>query len=122
MLKPIVVACLALAAPLYAADAPPAPSPAEPTTLGLDPNYSRLLFSPTGRPLRKGDGYFSDYELVFPGVAVGVTDHLSIAGGVSIVPGLRLSEQVAYVSPRLGWNLGAHLGVRGRTLRRGAGR
>ena len=62
--------------------------------LGLDPNYSRLLFGPTGRPLKKGDGYFSDYELAFPGVAVGITDNLSIAGGISIVPGIRIDEQL----------------------------
>ena len=33
-----------------------------------DRNYSRLLLSPTGRPLRKGDGYFSDFYIFFPGV------------------------------------------------------
>ena len=32
-----------------------------------DPNYSRLMFAPTGRPLRKGEGYFSDYYVFFPG-------------------------------------------------------
>ena len=69
---------------------------------GLDPNYSRLLFAPTGRPLAKGDGYFSDYELVFPGVAYGLTDNLSLAGGVSVIPGLGLGEQLFYVSPKLG--------------------
>lgn len=67
-----------------------------------DPNYSRLMFGPTGRPLRKGDGYFSDYELLFPGVAVGLTDNLSVAGGMSTVPGAGIQEQVFYVSPRLG--------------------
>jgi len=33
---------------------------------GTDPNYTRLFFAPTGRALKKGAGYFSDYELVFP--------------------------------------------------------
>jgi hypothetical protein len=70
-----------------------------------DPNYSRLMFAPTGRPLRKGDGYFSDYELVFPGFAVGLTDNVSLAGGVSTIPGLGLTEQLFYVSPKVGWNL-----------------
>lgn len=80
-------------------------TPAPQDRIGLDPNYSRLLFSPTGRPLKKGDGYFSDYELLFPGVAVGITDNFSIAGGVSIIPGLRLDEQALYVSPKIGWEL-----------------
>jgi hypothetical protein len=70
-----------------------------------DPNYSRLLFAPTGRPLKKGDGYFSDYELLFPGGAYGITDNVSIAGGVSVIPGLGLGEQLVYVSPKVGWNL-----------------
>ena len=104
MPKLIAIVCLALSASMAAAEEPPPPPPAE-DGLGLDPNYSRLLFSPTGRPLKKGDGYFSDYELVFPGVAVGLTDNLSIAGGVSLIPGLGLDEQVLYVSPKLGWNL-----------------
>src|SRR5262245_39792088 len=38
-----------------------------------DPNDSRLFFAPTGRMLRKGDGYFSDTYLLF----------LNFVGGVS---------------------------------------
>jgi hypothetical protein len=72
----------------------------------LDPNYSRLLFSPTGRPLRKGDGYFADYELVFPGVSFGVTDHFTLSGGLSTIPGLGLGEQLFYVSPKVGHEFG----------------
>jgi hypothetical protein len=122
MLKAIVVLCLALSP--FAADdesrsevPAPEPSPAlvEPERpadeRGLDPNYSRLLFGPTGRPLKKGDGYFSDYELVFPGVAFGLTDNVSLAGGLSIIPGLGFDEQVFYVSPRVGWNLGEKASV-----------
>jgi hypothetical protein len=70
-----------------------------------DTNATRLLFSPTARPLRKGEGYFSDVELLFPGVAVGLTNHLSIAGGLSVVPGLGLDEQALYVAPKLGFQM-----------------
>ena len=76
-----------------------------------DPNYSRLLFGPTGRPLEKGDGYFSDYELLFPGVAFGVTDNVSLAGGISIIPGLGLDDQLFYVSPKVGFELGDRASV-----------
>jgi hypothetical protein len=71
-----------------------------------DPNDTRLMFAPTGRPLRKGDGYFSDHYVIFPGFAYGVTDHLSVSGGLSVIPGLRLDEQVLYASSALGWRLG----------------
>jgi hypothetical protein len=64
-----------------------------------DPNNSRLLLGPTGRGLQAGSGYFADYFLFFPTVAVGVTDNLALSGGVSIVPGA--SSQLAYFGPKL---------------------
>jgi hypothetical protein len=71
-----------------------------------DPNESRLMFAPTGRPLGKGNGYFSDHYVLFPGFAYGLTKNLSVAGGVSVVPALGISEQVFYVSASSAWKLG----------------
>jgi hypothetical protein len=76
-----------------------------------DPNYSRLMFAPTARPLRKGEGYFSDHYVLFPGVAYGVTDQLSLSGGVSVAPGIGLSEQVFYISPKLGFEVSQKLSL-----------
>ena len=78
---------------------------------GVDPNYSRLLFAPTARPLKKGDGYFADYELLFPGVAYGITDNISLSGGFSVIPGLGLGEQLFYVSPKIGFEAGDRASV-----------
>lgn len=80
-------------------------------TSGVDPNYSRLMFGPTARPLRKGDGYFADYELLFPGVAYGLTDNITLGGGFSTIPGIGLSDQVFYISPKLGFELGPRASV-----------
>jgi hypothetical protein len=88
---------------------------------GRDPNYSRLMYAPTGRPLRKGDGYFSDYELLFPGVAYGITDNVSLAGGFSVIPGLGFDEQLFYISPKLGFELGDRASVAVGGLFAGAG-
>jgi hypothetical protein len=52
----------------------------------FDPNRTRLMFTSTGRALEAGEGYFSVVEVFFPMVAVGVTDWLSIAGGISLLP------------------------------------
>ena len=68
----------------------------------FDPNYSRLMFAPTGRPLRKGEGYFSDYYVFFPGISYGFTDNISLMAGFSIIPGLGVTEQLRYVAPRIG--------------------
>jgi hypothetical protein len=69
------------------------------------------MFAPTGRPLGKGNGYFSDHYVVFPGFAVGLTKNLSLSGGVSTIPALGLSEQLFYVSTSAGWTLGDRAAV-----------
>ena len=97
-------------APTAAAEpAESVPVDAETLTRRPDPNYSRLMLLPSGRPLRKGDGFFSVHGLVYPGVAafpgftVGVTDNVSLAGGVSMIPGVGLSQQLFFVSPSVGF-------------------
>ena len=70
----------------------------------VDPNYSRLLFAPTGRPLQKGDGYFSDHYIFFPSVAYGLSNNVSLMGGFTIIPGLNLGRQLFYLAPRVGAN------------------
>ena len=67
-----------------------------------DPNYTRLMFAPTGRPLRRGDGYIFNHWVIFPGVAYGFTDRLGVAAGLSVIPGLGLSEQVLSLAPKVG--------------------
>lgn len=70
-----------------------------------NPNATRLFFAPTGQMLKKGEGYFADYELFFPGVAYGITDNISIGGGVSIFPA-GLDEQIYFVTPKVGMSFG----------------
>ena len=66
-----------------------------------NPNATRLFFAPTGQMLKQGEGYLADYELFFPGVAYGITDHLTIGGGVSLLPAAA-SDQVYYLTPKIG--------------------
>lgn len=66
-----------------------------------DPNYSRLMFSPTGHALKKGDGYISNYYVFFPGISYGLSDKISIMAGMSILPGAGIGEQMKYFAPRL---------------------
>ncbi|HLA15188.1 MAG TPA: hypothetical protein VJZ25_09215 [Gemmatimonadaceae bacterium] len=70
-----------------------------------NPNVTRLFFAPTGQMLKKGEGYFADYQLFFPGVAFGLTDNISIGGGVSIFPA-GIEDQVYYVTPKVGGSFG----------------
>jgi hypothetical protein len=63
-----------------------------------DPNSTRLFFTSTARPLRKGSGYVSSLMLFLPMVAYGVTDRLTIAGGTPILPDA--IGRVWYVAPK----------------------
>jgi hypothetical protein len=64
-----------------------------------DPHATRLFFGPTARTLPAGEGYFADYFLFFPMVGFGVTDYLTLAAGISIVPGV--DEQIVYFAPKV---------------------
>jgi hypothetical protein len=50
-----------------------------------DPNHSRLLFAPTGRNLPRGTGSVNAFYGVMPFVALGLTDRVTLAGGVSLL-------------------------------------
>jgi hypothetical protein len=65
-----------------------------------NPNATRLVFAPTGRMLNQGEGYFSDYWVFFPGVAFGISNNVTLGGGMSIFPGA--DEQIFYFTPKVG--------------------
>ena len=69
------------------------------TFLRADPNRTRLLFAPTGRTLSAGEGYFSAYEIFFPFLAIGITDFITLAGGVTLFPGAE--QQIIYIAPKV---------------------
>lgn len=81
------------------------PLPGSPRPDRVDPNDSRLMFAPSGRPLRRGDGYFSDHYVLFPGFAYGLSDNVSVGGGISTVPGSGLSDQLYYLNAQVGFRL-----------------
>jgi hypothetical protein len=64
-----------------------------------DPNRTRLMFGPTARPLRRGQGYLAVYELVLPFVAYGPGAGVSLSGGTVFAPGVFLD--VFYVAPKV---------------------
>jgi len=66
-----------------------------------DPNLTRLFFAPTARTMPKGKGYVAAYELLFPFVAVAVTNSLLVAAGTPLFGNLD-EERVVYLAPKLG--------------------
>ncbi len=65
-----------------------------------DSNRSRLFFSPTGRMIPKGGGYFADYYIFFPSVNYGVSEKISLGGGFSLFPTGNMKDQVYFFTPK----------------------
>lgn len=65
-------------------------------------NRSRLVLGPTGRTLGRGEGQFALYELFFPTLSYGFTDRLTLGGGLTLIPGAGLDEQIMYLLPKVG--------------------
>ena len=84
-----------------------------------NPNSTRLFFAPTGQMLKKGEGYVSDYELFFPGIAYGLTDNISIGGGVSLFPAA-VEDQAYYLTPKVGVSVGDNVHLAAGVLFAGA--
>lgn len=69
-----------------------------PALVSRDPNDSRLFLTHTARAVRKGRVTLLDYMVFFPVVSYGVTDRLSLTGGMSLIPGS--PDQLFYVAPK----------------------
>ncbi|HDL03140.1 MAG TPA: hypothetical protein ENH25_03310 [candidate division Zixibacteria bacterium] len=67
-----------------------------------NPNQTRLFFSPTGRMLQKGEGYFSDIYIFFPSFSYALTDNVTMGAGFSIFPGVDIDEQLLFFTPKVG--------------------
>jgi hypothetical protein len=67
-----------------------------------NPNATRLFFAPTGRMLAKGEGYFNDTYLLFLSVQGGLSSRFTLGGGLSIVPLDDFSDNVVFVTPKVG--------------------
>jgi len=67
-----------------------------------DPNRTRLFFAPTARMLNRGEGYFSDSDLLLLNVAGGVSSNFTMGGGMSIIPSTNPQNNIFYLTPKVG--------------------
>lgn len=63
-----------------------------------NPNRSRLFFSPKATPIAKGSGYYQNVYVFFSNVTYAVSDNVSLSGGLSLLPGLALPDQLYFFS------------------------
>ena len=75
------------------------------------PNQGRLYVGPTGRPLKKGTGYFSDILIFFPSITYGLTKNISAGGGMSLFPGVDFKHQLFYLFPKVGFQASEQMAI-----------
>lgn len=67
-----------------------------------DPNATRLFFAPTGRMLKKGEGYMANHWLFLMDGYKGVTDRFTLGGAMSLLPTEDfLKNNVYFISPKV---------------------
>jgi hypothetical protein len=64
-----------------------------------DQNHSRLFFAPTGRTLHQGQAYAGIFGIL-PFVGVGVSDHVTLAGGLNPFGG-ELASMDVWLAPKV---------------------
>lgn len=74
------------------------------------------MFAPSGRPLKGGQGYFSNLWLFFPGVTYAFTDNISIMGGMFIWFDPDALGELIYTAPMVGHNFSDSFGMTVGTL------
>lgn len=81
-----------------------------------NPNYTRLFFAPTGRQLKKGDGYLQDINVFGLAANYGINDNLSVGGLATLLPGVSTSQQILAFTPKIGTQINKDLSVAGGLL------
>jgi hypothetical protein len=69
-----------------------------------NPNATRLFFAPTAHMLKQGKGYLSDIYVFFPSVTFGITDQITMGGGMSLFPGAGMDKQLFFFTPKAGFS------------------
>jgi len=70
-----------------------------------NPNSTRYLFGPSAFTLKKGEGYYQNTYLVLNSVHVGITDHISIGGGLELISTFGAGSPIFFITPKIGFKV-----------------
>jgi hypothetical protein len=67
-----------------------------------DPNSTRLFFAPNASMLGEGEGYFCDIYVFFLCLTAGLHERVTFGGGMSVLPGVDIADNIFYLTPKVG--------------------
>lgn len=75
-----------------------------------NPNSTRYLFGPSGYNLKKGEGYYQNTLLFLNSFNVGVTDFLSLGGGIEFISTFSTLangdfDPIFFITPKVGFEI-----------------
>lgn len=81
-----------------------------------NPNYTRYLFGPSAFNLKAGEGYYQNTYLLLNSANVGLTDYLSVGGGIELLSTFALGNPIFFITPKVGFKVSKNLHAGGGVL------
>lgn len=70
-----------------------------------NPNYTRYLFGPSAFNLKSGEGYYQNIYILLNSFNVGITDYLSVGGGLELLSTFAAGHPIFFVTPKVGFKV-----------------
>lgn len=70
-----------------------------------NPHATRYLYAPSAFNLKKGEGYYQNTLLVLNSFNVGITDNISIGGGLELFSTFAVRTPFIFITPKVGFKV-----------------
>ena len=70
-----------------------------------NPHATRYFYGPSAIGLRKGEGYYQNTYLVLNSFNVGITDNISIGGGLELITTFAIKDPLFFITPKVSFKV-----------------
>ena len=70
-----------------------------------NPHATRYLYAPSAFNLKKGEGYYQNTLLFLNSFNVGITDNISIGGGLELLSTFAFRDPIFFITPKVGFKV-----------------
>jgi len=70
-----------------------------------NPHATRYLYGPSAIGLKKGEGYYQNTMLILNSFNVGITDYISIGGGLELISTFAERTPIFFITPKVGFKV-----------------
>jgi hypothetical protein len=81
-----------------------------------NPHSTRYFYGPSAIGLKKGEGYYQNTLLLLNSFNVGVTDNISIGGGLELISTFALRDPLFFITPKISFKVTEHFHAGGGVL------